>query len=478
MNKERGSVLILALVLTMMLMTLGLGLTLASLADFSMSQEFESHERALFNAEAGLAAVQRSMRGQELSIALAAQTYTPVYVDSGPTYYRDPVTFREARSVDYNHPPYPINGVQIAGLLTPGEGVPVGDGRYIARISDNDDGDDDYLTDLDGDFFIRVAGIHPGPPQQLVRNGSAIQNAVAMIEAHFERDWSFDINSPFTIYGPTVNPSRNSLFDGNSFNIDGWDHSGMSYEEIIRGHPHPAGEEADQAAISILNDDVSGGDGAGAVDDVYNELTRNQKDNLEGATDVYADASIRDDTDAVRNSSNDDATNLFNPYFLATFIARISAAADVVYPDGTHIDDGRPMGTPEEPLIVVAEGDLTLSGSGSGTGLLVVKGRLEYNGAYNWDGLIMVVGEGNVDFGGANKSVVGGLFVSNLVDDGTGKSTYGIPSVTLGGNSNFFFKGDSIRMAMSLLPFKMVGWREITPEINVLAAAPAKPVEN
>ena len=38
------------------------------------------------------------------------------------------------------------------------------------------------------------------------------------------------------------------------------------------------------------------------------------------------------------------------------------------------------------------------------------------------------------------------------------------------GNSNFYMKSDSITMAYSLLPMRVISWVEITPEIEPLHA--------
>jgi hypothetical protein len=259
-------------------------------------------------------------------------------------------------------------------------------------------------------------------------------------------------------------PLRNNLFDGNSFTLDGFDHSNMDIDDIASRH-HNHQHDPAQAGVSVINDDALAGDAGNTLQEVYDALDRGQYDNIEGSDEgpYGGEPSIQDDTEAVRNSPNDDATNIFDPYFMMTFIERVSAAADIVYEDGASVDGD--LGTEDDPKIVVANGDLTIAGNGDGCGLLIVKGMLEYNGAFNYNGLILVVGDGEVDAGGANKSIVGGIYIAKLEKDGNGNPYFGTPSFTLGGNSNFYFRGKSIMMALSLLPFKQIGWREITPEI-------------
>ena len=210
MSSQRGSALIMALIISVIMMALGLAVTFASLSDFTMSEEFEGHERALATAEAGLADCVRDLRHFDITTAISTDVQAPVFASEGPSSYRDPIDFLEARSVDYSRLPSSIGQARIRGLLTPGMGTIHAPGRFIARISDNDDGDNDLLTDVDNKFFIRVAGIVPGPPQEVLQYGSLQKNAVAMIEAFFKRDMSLDVGSPFTVYGPDANPARNS----------------------------------------------------------------------------------------------------------------------------------------------------------------------------------------------------------------------------------------------------------------------------
>jgi hypothetical protein len=473
MNGEKGSALILALIISIILMVFGLAVSLTSLSDFTMSLEFEGHKRALHTAEAGLAEAQRSLRGRTITAALQDTRQVPVFVADGPAYHRDPVAFREARSVDYWRPPSPISAVSLNGLLTPGLGTALGRGRFIARISDNDDGDGDLLVDSDNEFFIRVAGIEPGPPQEVVLFGSNLKNSVAVIEASFKRDFSFDVSSPFSVYGSSVVPSSNRFFNGNSFHLNGYDHSGMTLEEILRGNNRYGDDHLAMAGLSVLNDDPGAGDATASRETIYQGMDANQRDNIIGAEGPYGDEpSLRDDTEMVRSDDNPDSVNLFDPDFLAAFIERISAAADEIYPDGTRLSGSDiELGTPENPTIVVAEGDFSLSGGGSGAGLMVVKGKFEYNGGFNYNGLILVIGEGEVDIGGANKSVVGGIYTARVEEDAEGNAVFGTPSFTLGGVSRFFFAGDRIQMALSLLPLRMLSWREITPEIQPAVAA-------
>src|SRR5262249_24235144 len=78
------------------------------------------------------------------------------------------------------------------------------------------------------------------------------------------------------------------------------------------------------------------------------------------------------------------------------------------------------------------DGDLTLNGSGSGYGILVVTGTLTMDGNFTWYGLVLVVGDGAMHFnGGGNGKIVGMLVDAKIWDNHTTKnllSTVGSPS--------------------------------------------------
>ena len=224
LKNEKGAALLFAVVISVLLMALGLSLTLSSLSEFSMSNEFESHEQSLLIADAGLNASETFLRGRDLSDVLSEPISTPTFFSSGPADPRNPMTLVEARNVDYYNLPSATGSVQLAGLLTPPLGVQLGRGRYFARVSDNDDGDGNPFMDLDHIIFIRSFGVQPGPPNEVVMNDSNLKNSVAIVEGMLKRDLSFDVSSPFTVYGPEAIPEAPNMFDGAAFIIDGYDH--------------------------------------------------------------------------------------------------------------------------------------------------------------------------------------------------------------------------------------------------------------
>lgn len=440
-RNEKGSALLVVMLVAMSLSVLGLGITLLSLDEYSSSAEYENHLKALQIADAGFNATKSALRGKDFTTVLSTPVQIPEFIagaDDGAFSYRNPLPLLEARSIDFMSRPTRTGSRDIFGLLTPRYGIVIGNGRYFAKVSDNDDGDGDIYSDSDSTVVIRVVGIHRSGPGQSFAYESTFRNSVAVIESLVRRDASMNVGSPLTLLGPNVTAE----FNGNAFRIEG---------------------DSETPGISVLNDDPDGGDGSAAAQEIYNSLDTNQRSNVTGASGDFGSLpSIRDDTEEMRESEDEELLKLMDPEFLAELLERIPLIADEIYPDGTELSGGDiELGTRDNPQITYVDGDFQLSGSGSGSGLLVVRGTFDYQGAFNYNGLVLVLGQGELVMGGANKSITGGLLLANLTDDG-----FGTASLNLSGNSRFYFDGAKIQMAVNLFPLKTLMWREITPEIE------------
>jgi len=476
MRTERGIALLVALIIAILLSLIALVLTFSSMKEFATSSEFERHEKALLVTDAGLNEVKQALRGRNLDQLLQGSASVPRYVSTGsitwPTAGRMPVLPIDARNVDFESTlPGSVGSRTVRGLLTPvgGQAVTAGPyaGRYFAKLTDNEDEaplglQNDPGRDRDGFLYLRVVGVYRGLPGETVNYGSTVKNAVAVIEAQLKRDMSFQLQSPLSVYGSNVN----STFSGNSFKIDGYDHRGMSYEQITGGH-----NDNDLTAfpgINCLNNAQAQGDADSAVTAIKNSLGDQQDNNVVGQGGT---PSVQDGTDAIRSSNNADATNIFDGGFLVNFANLMAGVADYKYEDGTALSgENIVLGTAQDPKITVALGDLELNGNGGGAGIMIVRGTLDIGGSFVYDGVILVVGEGDLRLHGANKSFLGGIYVVNVQKNADGSTTFGTPKTDIQGNSNFYMKSDSITMAYSLLPMRLISWVEITPEIEPLHA--------
>ncbi len=444
-GRDDGFALLYVMAASVLLTLIGLALTLSSLSDFLMSNEFEAHEKAIGAAVNGLELARDELRGKDLNSVLSETVEAPKYLaysepEAGSFAARNPIPLREARSVDFDNPPAPVGSRNAAGLLTPLGGSVIEGARYFASISDNADETpmglpEDPRVDVDSNVFLRAIGISPSA----LPGTAEARNAVAVVEAALHRDLSFDLESPFLIYGPDVD----ATFNGNSFDLIG---------------------DEEHAAVAVAFDAPEAGDGQTIYDSMLAAL--GDSGNVEGMSGPDG-VSLIDATQIIRESSNADASNLFNGDFLANLSGRLRPYADNFYENAVHLSGGGvDLGTSENPKLTVALGDFTLTGAASGAGLLVVKGKLELGGAFVFDGLVLALGEGDVWLHGANKDLGGGLLVARIEEDGNGGWTFGVPTVRISGNSNIVLDRSKIRLALSLLPMRILSWREVGEELD------------
>jgi hypothetical protein len=449
--------LLLVLICSTLFMLLGLSLTFSSMTDFSTSNEFEAREKSLLIADAGFSLTQGIFRGNALTTLLANSTVVNQYlnfpVPAGATelsyFNRNPLSPIEAMHIDYASPPTAIGTRTINGLLTAPGGVSVGTGRYFARLTDNDDGDSDPLVDTDDVVILRVMGVHRGSATEGAVYGTSTQNAIAIIEATLRRDSTFDFDQAFTIYGPNVNISYN----GNTFDLDGRQHALNG--ALIAGAPKPG--------LGLMNNNPPNNASVSAAS-AFTQLAGMQMDNLVGSNGDFGPLpSLADTTDALITSGDTDAANIFDPNWLMAFVDQLATWADNVLPAGTYTNVT--WGTTAAPEITLIQGDAIIETDGTGAGLLVVDGDLDYNGAFTYTGLVFILGE-QFTMSGANKTLVGGTFAANVIDNGDGTYSYGTPTVVFNGNSDFLYSQQAISLAYDLLPMRILNWRESTRELE------------
>ena len=222
----------------------------------------------------------------------------------------------------------------------------------------------------------------------------------------------------------------------------------LAITPLIAGAPKPG--------LGLMNNNPPNNASISAAS-AYTQLAGMQMDNLVGeGGDFGALPSLSDTTDAVLTSTDPDAANIFDPNWLMAFVDQLAAFADNVLPAGTY--DSPVWGTTAAPEITLINGDAIIESAGTGAGLLVVNGDLNFNGAYTYTGLVFILG-GTFEMSGANKNIIGGTFAANIIDNG-------IPEVRFNGNSNFLYSAQGIFLAYDLLPMRVLNWRESTRELE------------
>lgn len=110
------------------------------------------------------------------------------------------------------------------------------------------------------------------------------------------------------------------------------------------------------------------------------------------------------------------------------------------------------------------DGDLTIGpGSPTGQGTIIVTGKLTLNGNFQWNGVIMVLGSGEVyRSGGGHGDVFGAIFVAKFGAAGADTDQFGAPvfDTSGGGTANIQYSSDAVDKAKSVGGHAVKGVRE------------------
>ena len=115
-------------------------------------------------------------------------------------------------------------------------------------------------------------------------------------------------------------------------------------------------------------------------------------------------------------------------------------------------------------VFTFVDGDLILGpGNPTGQGTLIVTGKLTLNGNFNFNGVIMVLGTGEVyRSGGGTGNILGAMFVAKFAAAGLDSDQFGAPvfDTSGGGNSNIQYCTDAVDKAKSVGGHTIKGVRE------------------
>jgi hypothetical protein len=202
-------------------------------------------------------------------------------------------------------------------------------------------------------------------------------------------------------------------FNGNSFYIDGHDHNPTAPYDTIAG-------AAPLAGISSPNN-------AGPI---AGSLSGQQLDNVEGSG---ADPSVETSP-----------LNLDLPAIAASW----SQLADLNYAGNTTNPDMSTWGTIGDLKVVHVAGDLSIQSNGSGAGVLIVDGDFHLGGTVNYNGIIVVLGNVDIQGGGNAKNIVGGLMVQGTLTGTT----------NVAGNVKLMYSSAMINQLYSLTRYEISSW--------------------
>jgi len=166
---------------------------------------------------------------------------------------------------------------------------------------------------------------------------------------------------------------------------------------------------------------------------------------------------------------------LQTPSGLDRLVQSITQNADSVLnpPSGTAADQtSLPSNmSAQNPMVVVVNGDFNLHGHGTGYGLLLVTGTLDYDPDASWNGVILVIGRGIFTSSKLGVGVINGaIFVAQTRDsNGTLLSDPSLMHSSFtqtGGGNGIHYSSNSVKAVQALMTYQVLSFREIDQTIR------------
>ncbi|ATJ84319.1 hypothetical protein ACFPTY_14940 [Halomonas beimenensis] len=237
----------------------------------------------------------------------------------------------------------------------------------------------------------------------------------------------------------TINfPGHINSFDApnsNSFIVEG------AVDESVSGGQRPA--------ISTHSPDDDPSDPSDSdYDTVVNAIEgAGREDNYNGGISTEVSESLLTDPAAFSQFVADIKSYANDP---GNSNGQVISEIDTTGNDKTNLDN----------MITVVEGDLTLSGNASGSGILIVEGDYGTSGTPQFDGLIIVQGDTFGISGGGHGGMNGALImapmplVTTTDEQGNTQTNYSDADVVTngGGNAAYSYDADALTAAFNLLP--------------------------
>lgn len=246
------------------------------------------------------------------------------------------------------------------------------------------------------------------------------------------------------------NAQFNSAPNSNGFGINGTntaDPANTSTTPPYAAWNGPGGQAACTNSTPAALPAISVGDAQG-VTNMTNQIPSNRYSNYSGLAPIPGNPP-QSNTLSVQNSGVGTAqypsnnvlapgSNWSTPAQLNSLAQAMANQANIICP-GNAACSGSTFGTDASPRITYFNGDATVGG---GAGVLVVTGTLTFNGNTNFDGIIMVIGQGIMNVhGGGGGQVNGEVLIANTNSHSSpyGQlATLGSPQLNwTGGGSNW-----------------------------------------
>jgi Tfp pilus assembly protein PilX len=409
------------MLLLTLLVTLGVALMSSSLNENVVSVNDMYAQRALGAAEAGIAharaQIASTLGSTSLTSRLTGATGSVPYVQLSPqdpssssdtNYFKSNdrvVTFSDGGKASYT---ITISNNTAAYNKNPG---------YAAEASET--------TDADRRIWIKSVGTYKNASRTI------------RVLVDFSTVNLFDPPGAITLVDGGA--ATTASFTGNAFQIRGADSAAATATTSpCDGAPSTTNPKY---AIST-NSDASSTEIQSSVTYNSSSAAASQTDNIWGQGNGTYDSGTGTWTASntpTGSWSNNNGGSITGG-MLASFASAMMPYATAIPASGTGCT-GTPcsgnLGSSASPGIFVASSNMKFNGSGKGYGVLIVTADLELAGNYNWEGLILVVGNGSVKVGGtfadagsAGLKVYGAIMVADTTGGATNLEVRGNAGVT------------------------------------------------
>jgi hypothetical protein len=470
---KSGAALLITLLALSLFSLLGLYVAFNATTGVRISDNFESQIQANYAAIAGLNHASALLRGLDWNAVLqgpdGSYDQSVSYRTLAKTYgFRMPLPLLTAQTLNIFDPILDVATISNDGIINTGfyggvcgatlipiTGIalfapnPYGSGtivtsRYFVKVTDNSgdpseiagDPEDNPFVDGDGIVIVRSIGVS----KTLAENSGSILrfNSVVVFESRLKRLSTWNLGPALVVLGADVQ----AAFSG-TYEISGGASPGIG---VIDASP----------ADTVFPDQII-------------KLAAGMGGNISGGG--LPNPSVSDINGQI--GANRDQSLLLNPNYLWDFVYHQAPKIADNYFNGSQnwldgnapylgsYDNSKALNAPgQDPKITVVNGDLQITGSISGGGLLIVTGSFSYSGPYSYNGLILIIGAGSLAAAGTGQGIEGGMLVANLTN-GNGNIVFGTPEISIGGNSRLSSNRNTVQMAIGLIPATQISFREI-----------------
>jgi hypothetical protein len=377
-HTQNGSALVMAVFILALLTAMGTALLFVSTNEKKMAEASIKPKKAFYYAEAGLEHARRALWqvnraedfADDLTLATGGTAADPIGFDPDTI---SPVYDSSNNLIGFSGYDNDTPLVSIRAL---------DDGWYAAFMS-NDHGEG-RTNSVDTDNRIILYGVGVGPDQSF-----------EVVEAVIDINPILPEMPPATIFllGPAPEFSSAS---SNKKNYVGNDcgAAGGDYYPVI-GTIGTGAEAGVQAGVNSGPDWEAGP--YSTADDVISDMTNSPVQGMSDST--YSMDSEWTDCEAMKD-----------------LVEGLRNVADVTCGDGTNLAKSScPADVSNPKHIYFGEGDLDVSYNRQHYGMLVVTGELVLGGGVDFEGVILVIGEGRFRMNGSGNGVVeGGIIVANI----------------------------------------------------------------